>query len=31
MRITCPHCGERDAQEFTYLGDADRATPDHLG
>jgi methylglutamate dehydrogenase subunit B len=22
MRIPCPHCGERDAQEFTYLGDA---------
>ena len=22
MRITCPHCGARDAQEFVYLGDA---------
>jgi len=22
MRITCPHCGARDAQEFSYLGDA---------
>ncbi|MFL5200079.1 MAG: sarcosine oxidase subunit delta, partial [Microvirga sp.] len=22
MRIPCPHCGERDAQEFSYLGDA---------
>jgi heterotetrameric sarcosine oxidase delta subunit len=22
MRIGCPLCGERDAQEFTYLGDA---------
>ena len=22
MRITCPHCGARDAQEFAYLGDA---------
>ena len=20
MRITCPYCGERDFQEFTYLG-----------
>ena len=24
MRIKCPYCGERDASEFTYLGDADR-------
>ena len=30
MRITCPHCGERDAQEFTYLGDATKARPDGL-
>ena len=22
MRIDCPHCGSRDSQEFTYLGDA---------
>lgn len=22
MRITCPHCGERGAEEFTYQGDA---------
>lgn len=22
MRIVCPFCGERDAQEFAYLGDA---------
>jgi methylglutamate dehydrogenase subunit B len=22
MRITCPYCGARDAQEFSYLGDA---------
>ena len=22
MRITCPHCGERDQREFTYRGDA---------
>jgi methylglutamate dehydrogenase subunit B len=22
MRITCPHCGPRDVQEFNYLGDA---------
>jgi heterotetrameric sarcosine oxidase delta subunit len=22
MRIACPFCGERDAQEFAYLGDA---------
>jgi methylglutamate dehydrogenase subunit B len=22
MRITCPHCGERDRREFTYQGDA---------
>ena len=20
MRIPCPHCGERDAREFSYLG-----------
>jgi len=22
MRITCPHCGERDLREYTYLGSA---------
>lgn len=22
MRLTCPHCGERDLREFTYRGDA---------
>lgn len=22
MRIACPYCGVRDAQEFSYLGDA---------
>jgi sarcosine oxidase subunit delta len=22
MRIPCPYCGERDAQEFVYRGDA---------
>jgi heterotetrameric sarcosine oxidase delta subunit len=22
MRIPCPHCGEREVQEFSYLGDA---------
>ena len=22
MRITCPHCGERDSREFEYLGSA---------
>ena len=27
MRITCPYCGERDLQEFTYLG-ADIKRPD---
>jgi heterotetrameric sarcosine oxidase delta subunit len=27
MRITCPHCGVRDAQEFSYLGAADPQRP----
>ncbi|RFB79368.1 sarcosine oxidase subunit delta [Methylovirgula sp. 4M-Z18] len=27
MRITCPHCGARSHQEFTYFGDADVARP----
>jgi sarcosine oxidase subunit delta len=28
MRIGCPHCGERDVREFTYLGDASLQRPD---
>ena len=28
MRIACPHCGERDVREFTYLGDATVVRPD---
>jgi heterotetrameric sarcosine oxidase delta subunit len=28
MRIPCPYCGERDIQEFSYLGDATRRRPD---
>jgi heterotetrameric sarcosine oxidase delta subunit len=28
MRLTCPFCGERDAQEFSYLGDATLRRPD---
>lgn len=29
MRITCPHCGERDRREFTYKGaDLDRPAAD---
>lgn len=27
MRIPCPHCGERDLQEFACLGDATRRRP----
>ena len=27
MRINCPYCGERDASEFTYLGDASLVRP----
>lgn len=30
MRITCPHCGPRDTQEFSYLGDAAPMRPDGL-
>jgi methylglutamate dehydrogenase subunit B len=30
MRIRCPHCGERDVQEFAYLGDAAPTRPDGL-
>ncbi len=25
MRLACPHCGERDSREFSYLGDAKMA------
>ncbi len=28
MRIPCPHCGARDVQEFTYLGDAKPKRPE---
>lgn len=28
MRIKCPYCGERDAHEFAYLGDATVKRPD---
>jgi methylglutamate dehydrogenase subunit B len=28
MRIPCPHCGERDVREFSYLGDASVTRPD---
>ena len=28
MRIKCPYCGERDAEEFGYLGAGDLARPD---
>jgi methylglutamate dehydrogenase subunit B len=31
MRIPCPHCGERDVQEFSYLGDATVARPEGPG
>jgi sarcosine oxidase subunit delta len=33
MRIKCPYCGERDAQEFTYRGAAglERPNPDAPG
>jgi heterotetrameric sarcosine oxidase delta subunit len=27
MQIPCPMCGQRDAQEFSYLGDATVARP----
>lgn len=30
MRIACPHCGLRDVQEFTYLGDAKPRRPEGL-
>ena len=28
MRIPCPHCGARDATEFSYLGDAGPVRPE---
>ena len=28
MRIPCPYCGDRDAQEFVYRGDATPRRPD---
>jgi methylglutamate dehydrogenase subunit B len=28
MRIPCPHCGEREVREFSYLGDASVTRPD---
>lgn len=31
MRIHCPLCGERDAREFSYLGDAGPKRPDPAG
>ena len=32
MRITCPHCGERDLREFTYRGHAlALSRPDEAG
>jgi len=31
MRIFCPHCGQRDAREFAYLGDATVERPDPNG
>lgn len=30
MRIQCPHCGVRDAQEYVYLGDAKPKRPSGL-
>jgi sarcosine oxidase subunit delta len=30
MRIPCPHCGARDAQEFTCLGTAGLQRPDGM-
>ena len=27
MRIPCPYCGDRDAIEFVYRGDAEPARP----
>jgi methylglutamate dehydrogenase subunit B len=28
MRVQCPFCGERDSNEFTFLGDASCRRPD---
>ncbi len=28
MRIACPFCGDRDAREFTYRGDASPQRPE---
>jgi sarcosine oxidase subunit delta len=28
MRLACPYCGERDAREFAYRGDAAPSRPD---
>ena len=28
MRLPCPHCGERELREFSYLGDASVRRPD---
>ena len=28
MRIPCPYCGDRDAREFVYRGDAAPRRPD---
>ncbi len=30
MRIPCPHCGERDVQEFFFRGDASKTRPDGM-
>ena len=30
MRITCPYCGERALEEFTYRGDATVRRPESL-
>ena len=30
MRITCPHCGDRSAEEFAYHGDATKHRPEGL-
>ena len=30
MRINCPYCGDRDAQEFVYRGDAAPVRPPTL-
>jgi sarcosine oxidase subunit delta len=27
IRITCPYCGARDHEEFTYAGDASKVRP----